>query len=116
MPTQKTSTTLLDTYKRKAWRPDGPTNGHCRGSSTISGAGTTLKINLLFFRKTAPAKTRLLERRSVDRYTGFYYPLLNKWAERVRTITFPDELIFVEPIPNEVCSSPSLTVFAADKH
>jgi hypothetical protein len=29
MPTKKTSTTLLNTSKRKAWRPDGPTNGHC---------------------------------------------------------------------------------------
>ncbi|KIJ89988.1 glycoside hydrolase family 5 protein, partial [Laccaria amethystina LaAM-08-1] len=58
MPTKKTSTTLLNTSKRKACLPDGPTNGHCRGSSTISGAGTTLRINLLFFRKTTPAKTR----------------------------------------------------------
>ena len=29
MPTKKTSTTLLNISKRKAWRPDGPTNGRC---------------------------------------------------------------------------------------
>ena len=29
MPTKKTSTTLLNTSKRTAWRPDGPTNGRC---------------------------------------------------------------------------------------
>ena len=29
MPTKKTSTTLLNTSKRKAWRSDGPTNGRC---------------------------------------------------------------------------------------
>ncbi|KIJ91723.1 glycoside hydrolase family 5 protein [Laccaria amethystina LaAM-08-1] len=44
MPTKMTSTTLLNTSKRKAWRPDGPTNGRCL--------------------KTTSAKTRSLERRS----------------------------------------------------
>ena len=31
----------------------------------MSGVGTTLRINLLFFRKTTSAKTRSLKRRSV---------------------------------------------------
>ncbi|KIJ89987.1 glycoside hydrolase family 5 protein [Laccaria amethystina LaAM-08-1] len=57
----------------------------------MSGARTTLRINPLFFRKTTSAKTRSLERRS--------------WTERVRTVTSQDKLIFVEPIPNEFCST-----------
>ncbi|KIK08331.1 glycoside hydrolase family 5 protein [Laccaria amethystina LaAM-08-1] len=50
-----TSTTLLDTYKRKAWQPDGPTSGRCL--------------------KTTSAKTRLLERRSTG--TRTFTTLLN---------------------------------------
>jgi hypothetical protein len=35
------------------------------GSSIMCGAGTTLRINPLFYRKTTSAKTRSLEKRSV---------------------------------------------------
>jgi isopenicillin N synthase-like dioxygenase len=35
------------------------------GSSIMSGAGTTLGINPLFFRKTTSTKTRSLERKLV---------------------------------------------------
>ncbi|KIJ89936.1 glycoside hydrolase family 5 protein [Laccaria amethystina LaAM-08-1] len=67
----------------------------------MSGAGTT---------------KNLVTGKKVDWYTDFYFPLLNQWAEHVRTVTSLDKLIFVEPIPNEVYSSPSLIVSAPDKH
>ncbi|KIJ90671.1 glycoside hydrolase family 5 protein [Laccaria amethystina LaAM-08-1] len=115
MPTQKTSTTLLDTYKRKAWRPDGPTSGRCLwelhhvwGWDNVGNQPVVLQEN--YFSKNS------VTGKKVDWYTDFYYTLLNKWPERVRNITSPDKLIFVEPIPNEVYSSPSLIVSAPDKH
>ena len=61
MLTKKTSTTLLNASKRAACWPD---HGVVCGSSFMSGAGTTSRINLLFFRKTTSAKTRPLKRRS----------------------------------------------------
>ena len=44
----------------------------------------------------------------VDWYTDFYYPFLKRWTERVHRAVANgrghEKLIFVEPIPNEVCS------------
>lgn len=38
----------------------------------------------------------------IDWYTDFYYPLLHKWAARVRNVSAPEKFVFVEAIPNEV--------------
>lgn len=38
----------------------------------------------------------------VDWYTDFYFPLLQKWADRVRSTAQPDKIVLCEPIPNEV--------------
>ena len=38
----------------------------------------------------------------IDWYTDFYYPLVKKWAERVRSVSSPDKIVLCEPIPNEV--------------
>ena len=38
----------------------------------------------------------------IDWYTDFYYPFLSRWADRVRAVSDPDKMVFVEAIPNEV--------------
>jgi hypothetical protein len=38
----------------------------------------------------------------IDFYVDFYYPFALKWSERVRKLTSPDKLVFLEAIPNEV--------------
>ena len=38
----------------------------------------------------------------IDWYTDFYYPFVNRWAERVRAVSSPEKMVFLEAIPNEV--------------
>ncbi|KIJ98592.1 glycoside hydrolase family 5 protein [Laccaria amethystina LaAM-08-1] len=102
MPTKKTSTTLLNTSKRKAWRPDGPSNGRCLWELHHVWGWDNVKDQPVVLQENYFSKNPVTGKK-VDWYTDFYYPLLNQWAERVRTITSPDKLIFVEPIPNEFC-------------
>ncbi|KIJ89385.1 glycoside hydrolase family 5 protein [Laccaria amethystina LaAM-08-1] len=67
MPTQKTSTTLLDTYKRKAWRSDGPTSGRCFWELHHVSGWDNVQEN--YFNKNS------VTGKKVDWYTDFYYPL-----------------------------------------
>lgn len=34
----------------------------------------------------------------------FYYPFLKRWAERVRSATSVEKVVFLEAVPNEVCA------------
>ena len=38
----------------------------------------------------------------IDWHTDFCYPLMVKWAERVRAASSSDKLVFLETLPNEV--------------
>ena len=100
MPTKRTSYTLLNTTKTKAWRPDGPTQGRCLWEyhdvwrwNTMTDQAVVLRENY-FSRHPDTGK-------KIDWYTNCYFPLVKKWSERVRKVS-PDILVFLEPIPNQV--------------
>ncbi|KAF5310381.1 hypothetical protein D9611_012086 [Ephemerocybe angulata] len=102
MPTKLTGHVLLNTEKIKAWRDNGPTNGQCIwqmhnvwGWDTRKNEGVVLQEHYF---KVHP-KTK----KQVDWYTDCYYPLAHEWTERVRKLSKPDKIIFLEPIPNEFC-------------
>ncbi|KAF8633873.1 hypothetical protein AX15_001204 [Amanita polypyramis BW_CC] len=103
-PTTQSSTTLLNPNGRKVWREDGPTSGQCIwemhgvwGWDVKKDEGVVLREN--YFTKHPETN------RPMDWYTDFYYPFLKQWASRVRRLSSPDKIIFVEPIPNEFCPS-----------
>ncbi|KAI0819374.1 glycoside hydrolase [Trametes gibbosa] len=102
MPTRLTSQRVINTSGQKAWREDGPTQGNCLwqmhgvwGWDQKKNEGVVLREN--YFRRD-PASGRDLEW-----YTDFWYPFVKRWAERVRSVTSEDKLVFTEPIPNEFC-------------
>ncbi|KAF8630871.1 hypothetical protein AX17_005230 [Amanita inopinata Kibby_2008] len=104
MPTSKTLETLLNTKGRNAWRDDGPTGGKCLwemhgvwGWDLKKKEGVVLREN--YFSKHP------MTNEQIDWYTDFYYPFLRQWASRVRRVSSPDKLVFVESIPNEFCPS-----------
>ncbi|KAF7343271.1 Glycoside hydrolase family 5 protein [Mycena venus] len=102
MPTSKTSAAVLNTGKRKAWRADGPTMGECVwamhgvwGWDRNKDVGVVLRENY-FVKNPGTGK-------KIDWYTDFYYPFLHKWVNRVRSVSPPHKITFVEAIPNEYC-------------
>ncbi|TCD69457.1 hypothetical protein EIP91_007583 [Steccherinum ochraceum] len=102
LPTRLTSSKLLNADKHKVWRDDGPTEGQCLwemhgvwGWDLRKEEGVVLREN--YFKKHP------MSGKKIDWYTDFYYPFLNQWAERVRSSSSPEKMIFVEPIPNEFC-------------
>ncbi|KAF7319648.1 Glycoside hydrolase family 5 protein [Mycena chlorophos] len=102
MPTKKTSAAVLNTKGRKAWRPDGPSLGECIwamhgvwGWDKNKDAAVVLRENY-FTRHPATGK-------AVDWYTDFYFPFLRKWVAKMREVSAPEKLAFVEAIPNEFC-------------
>ncbi|KAH7907809.1 glycoside hydrolase family 5 protein [Hygrophoropsis aurantiaca] len=104
MPTRKTSSSILNTDGRKAWRPDGPTGGKCIwemhgvwGWDLSKQEGVVLRENYFSKNPTTGKK--------IDWYTDFYYPFLKRWAARVHSDSSTDKMLFVEPIPNEFCPS-----------
>lgn len=101
LPTRKTSQRIINTSGQKAWRADGPTQGKCLwemhgvwGWDQKKDEGVVLREN--YFKRDPHSG------REIDWYTDFYYPFVKKWAERVRSVTDEDKLVFTEPIPNEV--------------
>ena len=99
MPTKRTSHTLLNTTKTKAWRPDGPTQGRCLWEfhdvwrwNTVTDQAVILRGN--YFTKHPDTGKK------IDWYTDCYLPLVKKWSGRVRKAS-PDVLVFLEPLPNE---------------
>ncbi|KAH8827138.1 glycoside hydrolase family 5 protein [Flagelloscypha sp. PMI_526] len=102
MPTSRGSTTLLNPKGVKVWRPDGPTGGECLWRlhgiwdyDTTKNKAVILREN--YFKQNPETGAK------IDWYSDFYYPFVQKWADRVRKITSPDKLVFLEPIPNEFC-------------
>ena len=92
---------ILNPDGLKAWRQEGPSGGQCIwemhgvwGWDTNKNEAVVLRENYFVKHPMTGAK--------VDWYTDFFYPFLNKWADRVRNASSPDKMVFVEVIPNEV--------------
>ncbi|KAI0658179.1 glycoside hydrolase [Cubamyces menziesii] len=104
LPTRLTSQRVINTAGQKAWRDDGPTGGKCLwemhgvwGWDQKKNQGVVLREN--YFKRDPHTG------REIDWYTDFYFPLVQKWAARVRNVTGEDKIVFTEPIPNEFCPS-----------
>ncbi|PPQ71478.1 hypothetical protein CVT25_013388 [Psilocybe cyanescens] len=102
MPTKLTSYTTLNTAKVKAWRPDGPTQGRCLWEyhdvwrwNKVTDNAVVLREN--YFRQHPDTGSK------IDWYTDMYYPLANKWSERIRRASSDSKIVFLEPLPNEFC-------------
>ncbi|VDB96739.1 unnamed protein product [Peniophora sp. CBMAI 1063] len=104
LPTRLTSTSVLNSTSRKAWREDGPTGGRdlwemhgVWGYDVQKKMGVVLRENY-FVRDPMTNKP-------VDYYTDFYFPFINRWTNRVRSASSAtsDKFVFCEPIPNEFC-------------
>ncbi|KII91594.1 glycoside hydrolase family 5 protein [Plicaturopsis crispa FD-325 SS-3] len=101
-PTRLTGHNMLNEAGQKAWRPDGPTGGECLwamhgvwGWDVNKGEGVVLREN--YFVKDP------MTGRPIDWYKDFYYPFLQRWANRVRSVSPANKALFIEPIPNEFC-------------
>ncbi|KAI0783200.1 glycoside hydrolase family 5 protein [Abortiporus biennis] len=101
-PTRLSHYDILNESKKKVWRDDGPTGGKCLwelhgvwGWDKVKDEGVVLREGY-FSRDPASNK-------EVDWYTDYYYPFLNKWSQRMQSVSSPDKFIFTEPIPNEFC-------------
>jgi hypothetical protein len=102
MPTSLTSQTLLNPKGRKVWRVDGPSNGQCPwemhgvwGWDVKKNEGVVLREN--YFTKHPETNE------AIDWYTDFYFPVLKRWASRIRQRVGTEKIVFVEAIPNEFC-------------
>ncbi|KAJ3722722.1 glycoside hydrolase family 5 protein [Lentinula guzmanii] len=104
MPTRKTGRAVLNVDKRKVWKEDGPTKGQCLWE--MHGVwGWDKNKNAAIVLRESYFEKHPTNGKKIDWYTDFYYPFLNKWAERVRAASSPDKIVFVEMIPNEFCPS-----------
>ncbi|TBU47753.1 glycoside hydrolase family 5 protein [Dichomitus squalens] len=102
MPTRLTSQAVLNTAGQKAWLDNGPTQGKCLwelhgvwGWDQKKNEGVVLREN--YFKRDPETG------REIDWYSDFYFPFLNKWAERVRSASSADKVVLCEAIPNEFC-------------
>ncbi|KAL1721732.1 glycoside hydrolase family 5 protein [Schizophyllum commune] len=100
-PTRKTGSAVLNVDKRKVWREDGPTGGHCLWEMHGVWGWDVKKDSAVVLRENYFSKHPLTGK-PVDWYTDFYYPFLQRWASRVHAAA-PNKFLFVEPIPNEFC-------------
>ncbi|KAG8879270.1 hypothetical protein FRB97_001800 [Tulasnella sp. 331] len=85
---------------RKVWRKDGPTGGECLWRMHGVWQWDEKK------KEPVVVKENYFDRmpnedRKVDWHTDFYYPFVNKWADRVQKSAGLEKIIFVEGIPNE---------------
>lgn len=128
LPTRLTSHSVLNSASRKAWRPDGPTQGMCVwemhgvwGWDNSKNEGVVLRENYFVQDPMTGRKVRVHdgmpvlmdahEHLKVDWYTNFYYPFLKRWADRARQAMSKDKMFFVEPIPNEACRTKYIRVY-----
>ncbi|KAJ3921255.1 glycoside hydrolase family 5 protein [Lentinula edodes] len=107
MPTRKTGHVVLNVDKRKVWRENGPTKGQCLWEMHGVWGWDKNKNEAIVLRESYFGK-HPTNGKKIDWYTDFYYPFLNKWAERMRRASSPDKIVFLEMIPNEFCP-PSFT-------
>ncbi|TDL16620.1 glycoside hydrolase family 5 protein [Rickenella mellea] len=104
MPTKLTSHRPLNTLRKNAWLKDGPTNGQCLWEWHNVWGWDRTKEEPVVLREGYFGKDPQTGRK-IDWYTDFYYPFLNRWAERVRKVSSDEKIIFAEAIPNEFCPS-----------
>ncbi|KZT08198.1 glycoside hydrolase family 5 protein [Laetiporus sulphureus 93-53] len=104
VPTRLTSKGVINTKRQKAWRDDGPTRGQCLwqmhdvwGWDKQKNEGVVLRENYFVKDPTTGRK--------IDWYTDCYYLFVQKWTQRVQSVSSSEKLIFAEPIPNEFCPS-----------
>ncbi|TFK32388.1 glycoside hydrolase [Crucibulum laeve] len=102
MPTRKTSTALLNPKGRKVWREDGPTKGQCLWEMHDVWGWCKNKDQAVVLRESYFQKHPLTNEK-IDWYTQFYYPFVQKWTDRMRALSSPEKIVFVEAIPNEFC-------------
>jgi hypothetical protein len=122
LPTRLTSHGILNPLGRKVWLPNGPTGGKCVwemhgvwGWDVNKNDGVVLRENYFVKhpfegRKVSLRRISLVQRfqmtavayLQISWYNDFYYPFIRKWGERVRSVSPPEKLLFVEPITNEV--------------
>ncbi|KAK7052960.1 hypothetical protein VNI00_004280 [Paramarasmius palmivorus] len=102
MPTRKTGQTTLNSEGRKVWKTKGPTQGKCVWEMHGVWGWCKNKDEAVVLRESYFAKHPMTGAQ-IDWYTDFYYPFLNKWTERVRRVSSPQKMVFVEVIPNEFC-------------
>jgi len=119
MPTKRTTYTLLNERRKKAWKEDGPTGGQCLWEMhevwswcKTRNEAVVLRENYFVKHPASGKKVRVqachplfevLMFSQIEWYTDCYYPLMKKWADRVLQASTPDKILFVEAIPNEVC-------------
>ncbi|KAF8237581.1 glycoside hydrolase family 5 protein [Tricholoma matsutake] len=102
MPTRHTSDVILNPEGLKAWRIDGPTQGQCVWEMHNVWGWDKTKNEGVVLRETYFNKNPTTGKK-IDWYVDFYFPFLHKWADRVRAVSAPDKIVFVEAIPNEFC-------------
>ncbi|KIY42944.1 glycoside hydrolase family 5 protein [Fistulina hepatica ATCC 64428] len=96
-PTTKTGSSVLNVEGRSAWRADGPTKGQCLWE--MHGVwGWDVKKDMAVVLRESYFVKHPMTGRKIDWYTDFYYPFVQKWAERIQP---SGKLVFVESIPNE---------------
>lgn len=121
MPTRKTGRVVLNVDKRNVWKEDGPTKGQCLWEMHGVWGWDKNKKEAIVLRESYFGKHPMTGKKvrvctsfylyghpdyaQIDWYTDFYYPFLNKWADRARSASSAEKIIFVEVIPNEVCCS-----------
>ncbi|KAE9405555.1 glycoside hydrolase family 5 protein [Gymnopus androsaceus JB14] len=103
-PTRKTGRVVLNLNKRNVWKEHGPTKGQCLWEMHGVWGWDKNKNEAIVLRESYFGK-HPMSGKKIDWYTDFYYPFLNKWAERVRSASSPEKIVFVEMIPNEFCPS-----------
>ncbi|KAF5343043.1 hypothetical protein D9758_011120 [Tetrapyrgos nigripes] len=103
MPTRNTGRALLNQEKRVVWKEDGPTGGKCLWEIHGVWSWDRNKNEAVVLRENY-FKKHPMTGKEVDWYTEFYFPFLNRWAERVRSVpAAAKKPVFVEVIPNEFC-------------
>lgn len=117
MPTRKTGSAILNKEGRRVWRPDGPFAGKCLWEQHGVWGWDQNKNEAIVLRESyfskhpltggkvrvnpCSAKPVCLTRcMKIDFYEDFFYPVMTKWAERVRNVV-PNKIVFVEVVPNE---------------
>ncbi|TFK28296.1 cytoplasmic protein [Coprinopsis marcescibilis] len=101
-PTKLSGHLLLNSNKRKAWNPEGPTGGRCLWAThnvwdwdRNKNEGVVLQNGYFAVHPRTKEK--------VDWYTDYYFPFTQAWEKKVRGVVGQEKLMFVEPIPNEFC-------------
>ncbi|KAI0697370.1 glycoside hydrolase family 5 protein [Cytidiella melzeri] len=102
MPTRLTGKEVLNPAGKKVWLEDGPTQGRCLWEMHGVWGWDKNKNEGVVLRESYFIKDPMTNKK-IDWYTDYYFPLLERWVERVRGASSNEKFIFVEAIPNEFC-------------